>query len=59
LEITEITKVHLVSREACRSTHEASEQIWYAIKGSGKLLLADDKEKEFKAGDGFANKDKK
>lgn len=42
-----------------RHTHEASEQIWYAVKGSGKLLLADDKEREFSAGDvvRFADKD--
>lgn len=31
--------------------HEASEQIWYATHGCGKLLLADDEEKEFKTGD--------
>ena len=34
-----------------RHTHPTSEQIWYATKGKGKLLLADDAEKEFKAGD--------
>ncbi|MDY3256867.1 MAG: cupin domain-containing protein [Ruminococcus callidus] len=55
-----ITEVHL-EVEACqpRHTHEASEQIWYAIKGMGKLLLADDTEKEFVAGDivRFADKD--
>ena len=55
-----ITEVHL-EVGACqpRHTHEASEQIWYAIKGTGKLLLADDEEKEFKAGDvvRFADKD--
>ena len=35
-----ITEVHL-EVGACqpRHTHEASEQIWYATKGSGKLLL--------------------
>ena len=55
-----ITEVHLVSGASQpRHTHDASEQIWYATKGSGKLLLADDKEKEFKAGDvaRFADKD--
>ena len=47
-----ITEVHL-EVGACqpRHIHEASEQIWYATKGTGKLLLADDKEKEFCAGD--------
>lgn len=55
-----ITEVHL-EKGACqpRHTHEASEQIWYAIQGTGKLLLADDVEKEFVAGDvvRFAEKD--
>ena len=55
-----ITEVHL-EVGACqpRHTHDASEQIWYATKGTGKLLLADDKEKEFVAGDvvRFADKD--
>lgn len=55
-----ITEVHLEAG-ACqpRHTHDASEQIWYAVKGSGKLLLEDDKEKEFSAGDivRFADKD--
>ena len=47
-----ITEVHL-EKGACqpRHTHEASEQIWYAVQGTGKLLLADDVEKEFAAGD--------
>ncbi len=47
-----ITEVHL-QIGACqpRHIHEASEQIWYATKGTGKLLLADDAEKYFKAGD--------
>ena len=55
-----ITEVHL-EIGACqpRHTHEASEQIWYATKGTGKLLLADGVEKEFAAGDvvRFADKD--
>ena len=55
-----ITEVHLEAG-ACqpRHIHEQSEQIWYAIKGTGKLLLADNKEKEFRAGDvvRFADKD--
>ena len=47
-----ITEVHL-EPGACqpRHTHNASEQIWYAVKGSGKLLLANDEEKEFTCGD--------
>ena len=55
-----ITEVHL-EVGACqpRHTHESSEQIWYATKGSGKLLLANDEEKEFNAGEvvRFADKD--
>ena len=55
-----ITEVHL-EKGACqpRHTHEASEQIWYAVQGTGKLLLTDDVEKEFAAGDvvRFAEKD--
>ncbi len=47
-----ITEVHLeTGASQPRHTHNASEQIWYATKGCGKLLLADDVEKEFKAGD--------
>lgn len=55
-----ITEVHLeVGASQPRHIHDTSEQIWYAIKGSGKLLLADNKEMEFKAGDvvRFADKD--
>lgn len=55
-----ITEVHLESGAIQpRHIHDASEQIWYAIKGTGKLLLADDGEKEFKAGDvvRFADKE--
>ena len=55
-----ITEVHLeAGASQPRHTHESSEQIWYAIKGSGKLLLADDKDKELAAGDvvRFADKD--
>ncbi len=55
-----ITEVHL-EPGACqpRHTHAASEQIWYATKGCGKLLLADDAEKDFRAGDvvRFADED--
>ena len=47
-----ITEVHLdVGASQPRHKHDTSEQIWYAIKGSGKILLADDKEMIFKAGD--------
>ena len=47
-----MTEVHL-NPGACqgRHIHEASEQIWYVLKGSGKLLLADGEEREFCAGD--------
>ena len=47
-----ITEVHLeIGAKQPRHAHDTSEQIWYAIKGSGKLLLADNEEKIFKAGD--------
>ena len=47
-----ITEVHLdVGASQPRHKHDTSEQIWYAIQGSGKLLLADEKEMIFKAGD--------
>lgn len=55
-----ITEVHLeIGASQPRHTHDASEQIWYALKGTGKLLLADDAVREFKAGDvvRFADKD--
>ncbi|MCR5599916.1 MAG: cupin domain-containing protein [Ruminococcus sp.] len=55
-----ITEVHLEpGASQPRHTHNASEQIWYAVKGTGKLLLADDKEKKFSVGDvaRFADKD--
>lgn len=47
-----ITEVHL-EPGACqpRHFHESSEQIWYATKGKGLLLLADNMEKEFSEGD--------
>lgn len=47
-----ITEVHL-EPGACqpRHIHESSEQIWYATRGGGKLLLADGQEKAFRAGD--------
>lgn len=47
-----ITEVHLeIGANQPRHKHDTSEQIWYAIQGTGKLLLADDKELEFKSGD--------
>lgn len=55
-----ITEVHLeAGASQPRHTHDASEQIWYATQGIGKLLLAEDAMKEFKAGDvvRFADKD--
>lgn len=47
-----ITEVHL-EPGACqpRHVHESSEQIWYALQGSGKLLLEVGAEMEFSAGD--------
>lgn len=47
-----ITEVHLeAGASQPRHTHEASEQIWYAVQGSGKLLLANEEEKLFESGD--------
>ncbi len=47
-----ITEVHLEpGASQPRHTHEASEQIWYALQGNGKLLLADGAEEPFNAGD--------
>lgn len=47
-----ITEVH-VEPGACqpRHSHKESEQVWYALKGRGKLLLADEQERGFSAGD--------
>ena len=47
-----ITEVHLESG-ACqpRHTHDASEQIWYALSGSGCLLLGGGEELVFSRGD--------
>lgn len=55
-----ITEVHLEpGASQPRHTHEFSEQIWYAVKGSGKLLLENDEVKNFSVGDvvRFADKD--
>ena len=47
-----ITEVHLdAGAMQPRHTHASSEQIWYALKGKGTLLLADDAEQAFFAGD--------
>lgn len=47
-----ITEVHLEpGAEQPRHTHEASEQIWYALSGHGKLLLADGVTMDFAPGD--------
>ena len=47
-----ITEVHLESgAEQPRHTHPSSEQIWYALKGTGTLLLSDGAEKNFCVGD--------
>lgn len=55
-----ITEVHL-EVGACqpRHTHDASEQIWYAVKGCGTLLLENDTTMPFNVGDvvRFADKD--
>ena len=47
-----ITKVHVYpGKTNQRHKHESSEQIWIAIKGTGTLLLDDDKTLEFNEGD--------
>lgn len=47
-----ITEVHLEpGASQPRHTHEASEQIWYALEGAGTLLLARGEERSFMAGD--------
>ena len=47
-----ITEVHLKSNaKQSRHSHEFSEQIWYALKGNGSLLLANDNEQKFTEGD--------
>jgi quercetin dioxygenase-like cupin family protein len=47
-----ITEVHLLpGASQPRHAHAVSEQIWYALEGSGTLLLADDEERAFAAGD--------
>lgn len=47
-----ITEVHLeAGASQPRHRHDASEQIWYAVKGIGRLLLSETDEREFRAGD--------
>ena len=47
-----MTEVHLeVGASQLRHKHDFSEQIWYAIQGTGKLLLEENKEMIFGAGD--------
>lgn len=47
-----ITEVHVEPRASQpRHAHEASEQVWYALKGQGRLLLRNGEEKAFQAGD--------
>ncbi len=47
-----ITEVHLeVGASQPRHIHETSEQIWYAVQGSGKLLLENDTVMPFLSGD--------
>lgn len=55
-----ITEVHLeAGASQPRHTHESSEQIWYAPRGSGTLLLENGNSLPFSAGDvvRFADKD--
>ncbi|MBO5117895.1 MAG: cupin domain-containing protein [Treponema sp.] len=37
--------------EQPRHVHQSAEQIWIATKGTGSLLLADEKEMSFEQGD--------
>ena len=54
-----ITEVHLVPGAVQpRHMHNNSEQIWYALKGEGKILLSDDREIEFHTGDVVRFEDK-
>ena len=47
-----ITEVHVqTGTSQPRHTHSSSEQIWYALAGSGTLLLADGGERVFVKGD--------
>lgn len=47
-----VTEVHVEpGASQPRHTHEASEQVWYALKGQGRLFLRNGEEKAFQAGD--------
>src|SRR5574344_673680 len=47
-----ITEVHMqLGAIQERHTHESSEQIWYALRGTGTLLLENNMERPFAAGD--------
>lgn len=47
-----ITQVHIeAGAYQPRHYHKASEQIWVAVKGTGKLLLDNNKEMNFSSGD--------
>ncbi len=47
-----ITEVHVeCGAIQPRHHHETSEQIWYALSGASRLLLADNRELPFSAGD--------
>jgi quercetin dioxygenase-like cupin family protein/ferredoxin len=47
-----VTEVHLqIGAMQDRHVHESSEQIWYALRGTGTLLLANNEERQFRAGD--------
>ena len=47
-----ITEVHVeCGAIQPRHRHDTSEQIWYALSGASRLLLADDRELPFSAGD--------
>ena len=51
-EKVSVTKVSVMpGAEQPRHKHYTSEQVWVAIQGRGVLLLADDKEVPFEAGD--------
>lgn len=47
-----LTEVHVApGASQPRHAHAVSEQIWYALQGTGVLLLGDDREETFAAGD--------
>lgn len=47
-----ITEVHLLpGASQPRHTHASSEQIWYALEGTGTLMLAEEQERTFNVGD--------